>query len=294
MNTALPNLNEMTADPISGLLEQIRQRHDQLAAVPLAPTAIPVSDQAGARSYFRHLRSWFREQGVFPEIAEEIIDHVRHSSTRSIEEDIQCVEGMISRRWHRPRAAESGEATHLFVGPPGSGKTTVLSKWLAQLVLLEERTTRVFRLDSSTANTAEALSIYGEVLGVPVLRSQAAADPLPPVEITFVDLPGADCEISGGLEQIKEHCGKVREPIVHLVLNAAYETIHLLRQIEAFSALSPSDIIFTHLDEERRWGKLINFLWKSELPLRWLGVGQNVPGGLLEAAPAHLIPERLP
>src|SRR5260370_24582372 len=59
---------------------------------------------------------------------------------------------------------------HVFIGPPGTGKTTLLCKWMALSVLNENRTAKVWRLDGTNANTAEFLNIYGEMLGVPVER----------------------------------------------------------------------------------------------------------------------------
>ena len=59
---------------------------------------------------------------------------------------------------------------HVFIGPPGSGKTTALCKWLTLAALLEERAARVWRLDGATANTADFLAIHCEMLGVPLER----------------------------------------------------------------------------------------------------------------------------
>jgi hypothetical protein len=59
---------------------------------------------------------------------------------------------------------------HVFVGAPGSGKTTALCKWLAQVALVEGRQAAVWRLDGLVANTAESLSVFSEILGVPVER----------------------------------------------------------------------------------------------------------------------------
>src|SRR3954471_12180011 len=125
MNTLAIKETGTTEGSISNLLQQIRRRHDELSPAR-APTNKSAADETLERGYFRHLRSWFRDQGVFPEIAEEIIDQVRHSSTKSIEEDIRCVEKFISRRWRRAPWINPGEGTHIFIGPAGSGKTTVL------------------------------------------------------------------------------------------------------------------------------------------------------------------------
>ena len=51
-----------------------------------------------------------------------------------------------------------------------------------------------------------------------------------------------------------------------------------------------TDLIFTHLDEETRWGKLWNFVLGTDLPIRFLSAGQNVPGHFREATADLLLP----
>jgi flagellar biosynthesis GTPase FlhF len=110
------------------------------------------------------------------------------------------------------------------------------------------------------------------------------------VDMTFVDLPGANMDESSALEEIRKTCSNFPRTQVHLVLNGAYETSLLLAQVRAFSRLPITDIIVAHLDEELRWAKLINLVWRTDYPLAWLAAGQNVPGGFLDARPRHLLP----
>ena len=276
-------MNALPANAMASLLEQIRQRHDDLVRVPSSP-ARPL--RAKSAPAFLNLRSYLQENGVLPEIAEEILALAPENRESRIERD--WVERILLERWATESDVECGNQTHIFVGAPGSGKTTVLSKWLAQSVLLDERAARVFRLDGSTSNTAEALSVYGEVLGVKVMRAVADSAALSN-ELTFVDLPGTGVGNKGALQELRKRCAEFANAKIHVVLNAAYETAHLSRQIEFFTPLAPATLIFSHLDEEARWGKLINFFWKAEVPLSWLSVGQNVPGGLVKAAPGQLL-----
>jgi flagellar biosynthesis protein FlhF len=192
---------------------------------------------------------------------------------------------VLMRAW-RP-IPKSAAQLHVFVGASGVGKTTVLCKWLAQVVLLGGESARVWRLDGRSANTAESLAIYAEILSVPVERSWNS--PSHEMDIGFVDLPGIDWRDESALKDLSRLLDTLGEAQVHLVLNAAYESSILLQQIEAFSALPISDLIITHLDEESRWGKLWNLVLGSSQSLRFLSVGQNVPGTFQIAAPEHLL-----
>jgi flagellar biosynthesis protein FlhF len=182
----------------------------------------------------------------------------------------------------------SGTVARVLVGPPGSGKTTALCKWLAQWVLVEGRSVGVFRLDGATANTGEFLSVYAEVLGVPVQRS---LDPegRSATEVVLIDLPGVPHLDRGSLLALRDQVQSFRPAQVHLVLNAAYDASLLMAQARAFACLNPTDWMATHLDEEPRWGKLWNVVMGTNCPLAWLGVGQNIPGMFHRADPDRVL-----
>jgi flagellar biosynthesis GTPase FlhF len=94
----------------------------------------------------------------------------------------------------------------------------------------------------------------------------------------FVDLPGVAPADAEALRELRWRVGKWPGAQVHLVLNAAYEVPLLMAQARAFAALPVTDLIFTHLDEELRWGKLWNLALGTNFTLGHLSAGQNVPG----------------
>jgi flagellar biosynthesis GTPase FlhF len=67
----------------------------------------------------------------------------------------------------------------------------------------------------------------------------------------------------------------------------------LFAQIRAFAPLAPADLCFTHLDEEKRWGKLWNFVLGTNYSIRFLSAGQNIPGNFQEASSDKLFISQL-
>jgi flagellar biosynthesis protein FlhF len=200
-----------------------------------------------------------------------------------------AVRDVLAGFWHPARQVLEGTGRpHVFVGPPGSGKTTVLCKWMTLAVLAKNQKAQAWRLDSETANTAEFLTLHGEMIGVPVARFWQTPDGL--ADLAFVDLPGVETHNTNALSGMQIQLGSLPQPHVHLVLNAACETSILFEQIHAFSALEPEDLIFTHLDEERRRVKLWNFVLGTNYPLGFLGAGQKIPGEFQRAESALLFP----
>jgi flagellar biosynthesis protein FlhF len=148
-------------------------------------------------------------------------------------------------------------------------------------------------LDSGSANTAEALSVYCEILGVPAERIWSGAES-PGADLNFIDLPGIDWRHSGAIHDLKRTLESFRPCRVHLVLNAAYEVPLLLAQTRAFSALPIDDLILTHLDEEPRWGKVWNVVLGTNYPVRFLSAAQNVPGEFLPATAERILTRQFP
>ncbi len=231
--------------------------------------------------------------GLLPLHAQRVVEQLRSTfgdtPPPSMKDEFEFASRVLSQMW-RPLTVNDASASrmHVFIGAPGVGKTTVLCKWLAKAVLLQGRSAAVWRLDGRSANTAESLSIYGEILGVPVHRCSAprlAAEE----DMLFVDFPGVDWNDLGALHDLQERVASLPSPQVHLVLHAAYDAHLSLAQVRAFSSLPITDLIFTHVDEETRWGKLWNFVLGTKYPARFLSGGQNIPGDFLSATAGRIL-----
>lgn len=234
--------------------------------------------------------------GIIPVHIEQVLELVRQGQgdvvPQTVQQEVEAVCAALKRIWR----ARNNDRTnvHVFVGPPGTGKTTCLCKWLAKVVLLENRRARVWRLDGVGANAAESLSVYAEILGVPVDRFRSDDEPLDPSELLFIDLPGVNWKDPAALECLGKQIGELPAGHVHLVLNAAYEVPVLLAQARAFSSYPVFDLILTHLDEETRWGKLWNLVLGTNYSVGWVSAGQNIPGDFHPASAQMLFDRQFP
>jgi flagellar biosynthesis protein FlhF len=238
-----------------------------------------------------------QKTGLLPLHAKNILDAVKttHGDTppSTLAGEITLVAAELAKTWRAPRPADE-HSLHVLVGPAGSGKTTALSKWLSHTTLVEGRMGRVWRLDGLTANTAETLSVYCEILQIPANRAWSDQSRFISEDIGFIDLPGVDWRSPASITELSAQLARFGSPRLHLVLNGAYDIRVLLAQARAFAALPIEDLIITHLDEEPHWGKLWNLSLGAGHPIRYLSSGANVPGGLVEATAETILAHQFP
>ena len=236
--------------------------------------------------------------GVLPRHALRLMERLcaEHGEVgpEALSEQLDLAAKVLKGEWlvSNQKPDRGGPEVHVLVGPPGSGKTTALCKWLAQLVLVEGRSVAVFRLDGVTANTGEFLSVHAEVLGVPVQRS-LVPEWRSSAELVLIDLPGVSHLDRPAMQALRSQIQSLRPEQVHLVLNAAYDAALLMAQARAYAWMEPTDWWATHLDEEARWGKLWNGIMGTNCPLSWMSVGQNIPGLFQKADPDRLLAQQL-
>ena len=295
-------------DPLSELKQELQAIRQQLAsanadAVTSSPRSSSQAARPGGPARSAGVPTWrvgevLETSGLMPLHAQRVMERLQSSHgdipPASLAEEMVMARKALTGFWRNiAESPDQNRGPHVFVGPAAAGKTTCICKWLAQARLVEGRSAHVWRLDAATANTAEALSVYCEILGVPAERTWSGAESLG-ADLNFIDLPGVDWRSSGALHDVKQMLENFGPCRVHLVLNTAYEVPLLLAQARAFSVLPIDDLILTHLDEEPRWGKIWNVVLGTNYPVRFLSAAQNIPGEFLAATPERILTRQFP
>lgn len=269
-------------------------RADIASLAPLNKTPMAATVQKPSSSRWRSI-GWLEAHGLLPIFTRQLEEKVNllygDKPLTGMQLEWTAITDLIICHWLPSRQNTAGTGRpHVFIGPPGSGKTTALCKWMASAVLFKESRVRAWRLDGESANSSELLSLHCELIGVPIERFWDKADD--EADFQFVDVPGVEMDNENAMSALREQLSVLPHPHVHLVLNAAYESSILFDQFHAFEAFAPEDIIFTHLDEETRRVKMWNFVLGTKCPISFLGAGQKIPGELRRAEPALLFPQK--
>ncbi|MCC6872819.1 MAG: AAA family ATPase [Sandaracinaceae bacterium] len=182
-----------------------------------------------------------------------------------------------------------------LVGPTGVGKTTTLAKIAANTALVEHRKVGLVTLDGYRVGATAQLEQYADLIGLPMIvateaRSFARAlERLAEAELVLVDTAGRaprDREALAALAETLHGAGVHVE--VCLCLSAASREIELRDTIERHTALLPTFLALTKLDEALRHDSALTACLLAGGSLAWMTAGQRVPEDLMIATPDKL------
>jgi fused signal recognition particle receptor len=235
----------------------------------------------------------------------EILDTIRQRVERHQLADVAELRGLIRERLLEILQASERAmpvvseppAVIMVVGVNGSGKTTTIGK-LAQRFKNEQRPTLLCAADTFRAAAIDQLEIWGQRTGTPVIRQTPGSDPSAvlfdalqaakarKVDYVIVDTAGrlqTKENLMAELHKMSRTAKKVIPEAPHEVLLVLDATTgqNGLEQARKFTETSGvTGIVLTKLDGTAKGGIVIAIARELDLPIRYIGVGEQV-GDLL-------------
>lgn len=189
-------------------------------------------------------------------------------------------------------ALDSPPSVLLVIGVNGVGKTTTIAK-LAQRYAQQGKSVCVAAGDTFRAAAIEQLQVWGERLSIPIIAQQPGADSAAVVfdawhsakakghDLLIADTAGRlhnKDHLMAELTKIKKVLAKQQEGLPQecfLVLDATTGQAGL-DQVKKFKDVLPiSGIVLTKLDGTARGGIVFNIIQQFDLPIRFIGVGEQ-------------------
>ncbi len=188
---------------------------------------------------------------------------------------------------------QDGLTVILFVGVNGVGKTTTIGK-LAHQLKSEGRSVMLAAGDTFRAGAIDQLQVWGERVGVPVIRQAEGSDPAAVVfdAVQAAKSRGVDvliCDTAGRLQNkvnLMKELEKVKRVIEREVPNGPHEVLlaldattgqNAMVQAKAFKeATNVSGIVLTKLDGTAKGGIVLAIRNELDIPVKYVGLGEKV------------------
>ena len=191
------------------------------------------------------------------------------------------------------RVAEEGPTVMLVIGVNGAGKTTTIGK-LASYYKAQGRKVMLAAADTFRAAAIDQLQVWGDRTGVPVIKHEEGSDPAAvafdavkaakarSIDMLIVDTAGrlqTKANLMQELEKINRVIGREIPGAPHetlLVLDATTGQ-NAVSQAKLFTKASPiTGVVLTKLDGTAKGGVVISIKSQLEMPVKWIGVGEQV------------------
>lgn len=181
----------------------------------------------------------------------------------------------------------------LFVGVNGVGKTTTIGK-MAHMFKQQGKKVLLAAGDTFRAAAIEQLEVWGERVGVEVIKQQQGSDPAAVIydAVQAAKSRGVDvllCDTAGRLQNkvnLMEELAKVHRVVSRELPGAPHEVLLVLDATTGQNALSQaktfgqsvgvSGLVLTKLDGTAKGGIVIAIRNELNIPVKYVGLGERM------------------
>ena len=229
-------------------------------------------------------------------IVSELRDDISRLSIKTEDKLLQQIQNIVSYIL----TSESGNQliedlplVILMVGVNGTGKTTSMAK-IAWRLKQEGKSVMFAAADTFRAAAAEQLQIWGDRVGVPVVKHQEGADPSAVIfdacrSAKAKQIDVLICDTAGRLQTKKNlmnELSKMSRVIDKEFPEASRETLLVLDAATGKNAISQAEqfndaaeitgIVLTKLDGTAKGGIAITLTDRFDIPVKFVGVGEGM------------------
>jgi flagellar biosynthesis protein FlhF len=209
----------------------------------------------------------------------------------------QAIRWMLKQITVAPRwdSLPGSQSVHCLVGPPGSGKSTMICKLAAQFNLREKSKVLLVSYDTVRLAASEQLRVYAKVMNIAFEAIQQASDlqkaiaKHPDASLVLVDTTGRPVKQGNVIEDL--NALKKAAPAIdfHLVLSATEKLQALDSAVRAHSELGIRSIAFSRLDDSWQFADAFNIAAKWSVPLSFFGTGPEIPEAIERASRERIV-----
>jgi flagellar biosynthesis protein FlhF len=196
----------------------------------------------------------------------------------------RCKEMILEKTGvHKPFKGKEGPRILALVGPAGSGKSSTIAKIAGGLKKDLGANVGLISLPSSRpgalSSLREAARTFDMTLETPRNREalQRSLWGARDKDVILIDTPGVNPNDKAAIKRVAKML-KIGLPMeTALVMSLAASDENHADTCKGFAEIAPDSLVFTRLDEVRRYGTIVNVSAKLKKPVAFLCDGQSIP-----------------
>lgn len=203
------------------------------------------------------------------------------------------ISAILKKGTDESHMAANGPTVVLVIGVNGAGKTTTIGK-LSAYYKEEGKSVMLAAADTFRAAAIDQLEIWGQRVGVPVIKHEEGSDPAAVafdavkaakargVDVLIIDTAGRLQTKQNLMEELK----KINRVIQQEIPGAPHETLLVLDATTGQNAISQADlfakaapisgVVLTKLDGTAKGGVVVGIKAELSMPVKWIGVGEGI------------------
>lgn len=284
---ATPKVDTAEIAALKNEIASLKSVITQFQAMPQTFAGAHPGADYGINYDLSYMYSRLTQSGMAVELAADILSKAQQTIPAMKLKNRSIVDGWVARQIldnTRVIGGMGGGKVHCFMGPAGSGKTSMMVKLASHLVVREQKRVALLTTDTYKVGSADQLRIYAQILNVPfaVIRSQIdwnnITKYLEKVDVVLVDYTGFSLKNQDEIQSLRNVLPPSQlNPRVHLVLNAAIKDTDATEIGRRYGVFNYQDVVFTALDESTQHGTIYNFAKRFDVPISAFGIGTRVP-----------------